>query len=434
MHPTNRNNKTNKKNNNSISTNPLVLLLVTALSMLGVGFYTQSYAKLSVTLEQVEAKTFERKNTVEGHFDVLERDFRNLRFQLEEAMEREQLQEERLSPSLADDDGDEDEGPASGGIVAAAMQQPHGYDDDNGNNNDDDNDNNDGRIRNNKTHNNNKANDNKQLESDLFDEMVAAKEKLRIETSKMNELEKYVRSTSFRDATRKYGTGVIRVKLDLDFPEDRTSNNNNNNGGVNNSNNDNGNNNSNNNSGSERSNNDNNTRRNNREGIRRMAASSIESGSSSSSSGPHVLILEMAPLDLMPHSVYTFLEMVHARLFDGCSFILNAMNTIKAAPLPYNGGSASQTVRAFTKVGLDSVSFSEYSEDYPHEQYTVGFAADGSPSFYINTDDNTEQHVGEPCFARIVSGFETVERLMEAPTRNGMWYKKRIGIRKVIIL
>ena len=29
-------------------------------------------------------------------------------------------------------------------------------------------------------------------------------------------------------------------------------------------------------------------------------------------------------------------------------------------------------------------------KDYPHEQYTVGFAADGSPSFYINTDDNTE--------------------------------------------
>lgn len=218
----------------------------------------------------------------------------------------------------------------------------------------------------------------------MLDEMVEVKEKLRIEASQKNALEKYIQAISLRDATLKYGTGVIRVQLDLDFPEDRNRN-------------------------------------------------DWDGALSSMSSSP-VLVLEMAPLELMPHSVFTFLEMVNARLFDGCSFILNAMNVVKAAPLPYDGSSTSQKVKAFTKLGLDSVSFREYSAEYPHEQFTVGFAADGSPSFYINTDDNTEQHVGEPCFARIVSGFGTVERLEEAPTRNGMWYRKRIGIKRVRIL
>jgi len=142
----------------------------------------------------------------------------------------------------------------------------------------------------------------------------------------------------------------------------------------------------------------------------------------------------MAPLDIMPHSVYTFLEMVNAKLFDGCSFILNAMHVVKAAPLPYDGSSAAQKVKSFTKLGLDTVSFREYSTEYPHEQYTVGFAADGSPSFYINTQDNSEQHAGEPCFGKIVSGYETVERLEAAPTRNGIWYRKRIGIKRAVIL
>merc|ERR1711971_1530017 len=145
-------------------------------------------------------------------------------------------------------------------------------------------------------------------------------------------------------------------------------------------------------------------------------------------------VMEMASLEIMPHSVFTFLEMVSAGLIDGCSFILNAMHVIKAAPLPYDGSSASAKVKSFTKKGLESVAFLEYSPDYPHEKYTVGFAADGSPSFYINTQDNTDIHVGDPCFAKIISGIDTVKRLEAAPTRNGIWYRQRIGLKRASIL
>lgn len=145
--------------------------------------------------------------------------------------------------------------------------------------------------------------------------------------------------------------------------------------------------------------------------------------------GPTRLLLQLASPELMPHSIHTFLEMVTNELLDGCSFILNALHVLKAAPLPYDGSSAAAKAQAFSIHGLESVSYREYSEEYPHRQYTVGFAADGSPSFYINTEDNSEIHVGDPCFGRVIEGFDTVHRLENSPTRNGIWFEKRIGIK-----
>jgi cyclophilin family peptidyl-prolyl cis-trans isomerase len=150
--------------------------------------------------------------------------------------------------------------------------------------------------------------------------------------------------------------------------------------------------------------------------------------------GPTKFIIEMAPAELMPHSVHTFLEMVSAGLLDGCSFILNAMHVVKAAPLPYDGTSAAEKARAFSDKGLESVAFKEYSEDYPHKKHTVGFAADGSPSFYINTEDNSEIHAGDPCFGRVIDGFDAVKRLESNPTRNGIWFVHRVGIKRAQII
>jgi cyclophilin family peptidyl-prolyl cis-trans isomerase len=137
---------------------------------------------------------------------------------------------------------------------------------------------------------------------------------------------------------------------------------------------------------------------------------------------------------MMPHSVHTFLEMTSLGLLDGCSFILNAMHVLKVAPLPYDGSSAAEKAKNFAEKGLESVAFKEYNKNYPHKKYTVGFAADGSPSFYINTEDNSEIHVGDPCFGKVIEGFDTVARLEAMPTRNGIWFEKRIGIKSARLL
>lgn len=150
--------------------------------------------------------------------------------------------------------------------------------------------------------------------------------------------------------------------------------------------------------------------------------------------GPTRFIIELAPVDMMPHSVHTFLEMVSTGLLDGCSFIMNALHVLKAAPLPYDGTSAVEKAKAFSEKGLESVAFKEYNGGYPHKRYTIGFAADGSPSFYINTDDNSEIHIGDPCFGTVVSGFDTVQRLEANPTRNGIWFERRIGIKSARVL
>jgi hypothetical protein len=351
--------------------NPVLLLLVTGASMLGVGLYTQSYATLSTTLDQVVTITHDRQTLVRGHFDSIEKDMHSLRRKLLEL-----------------DIGSEDETT---------------NDDDDGTRN---------------KNNNNNDNDIDDKTSGLFDEVVAMKETIRIESSRISSFEKYIQATSFRDATRKYGNGVLRVKLHLEFLSDNDGNGNTNGNGNN---------------GSDGNNNNNNRiRRDNRSGDGSVAADV-----SSQSQSQHVLVLEMAPLDLMPHSVYTFLEMVDAKLFDGCSFILNAMNIIKAAPLPYlKGSSVSHKVKAFARLGLDTVSFREYSPAYPHDQYTVGFSTDGIASFYINTQNNTDPFGagGEPCFARIVSGFETLAKMEDEPVRSGMFFKKRIGIQSARIL
>lgn len=207
------------------------------------------------------------------------------------------------------------------------------------------------------------------------EEIQSLQDKLRLGSTQIVNLQRHLQEISKADALFKYGAGKIHVQLELEFP-----------------------------------------------------------GSHHLKDGPTTFVMEMAPLDKMPHSVYMFLEMVDAHLLDGCSFILNAMHVIKAAPLPYDGSSAAAKVRSFAQKGLESVAFREYSPDFPHDPYTVGFAADDSPSFYINTQDNSDIHVGEPCFAKIVSGFDTIKRMEEAPTRNGIWYRQRIGIKRAFIL
>jgi cyclophilin family peptidyl-prolyl cis-trans isomerase len=204
-------------------------------------------------------------------------------------------------------------------------------------------------------------------------EVQAIQDKLKQSAERLLVLKAQVQIVSKKDAIAKYGAGVKRVELELIFPD----------GGV---------------------------------------------------GGPDTFVIEMADIELMPHSVWTFLEMTSAGLLDGCSFIMNALHVLKAAPLPYDGSPAHDKALAFHAHGLESVAFREYSPDYPHTRYTVGFAADGSPSFYINTEDNTHIHVGDPCFGKVISGFDTVRRLESSPTRNGIWFENRIGIRRATIL
>lgn len=92
----------------------------------------------------------------------------------------------------------------------------------------------------------------------------------------------------------------------------------------------------------------------------------------------------------------------------------------------------------FVESGYTSVSFQEYSPDFPHRQYTLGYAGrPGGPNFYINMKDNTRVHGpqldlkeddemdADPAFGKVVAGFDTVDRMHAMPIKEGGtgWHK-----------
>ena len=126
------------------------------------------------------------------------------------------------------------------------------------------------------------------------------------------------------------------------------------------------------------------------------------------------IIIETAPIELMPHSVYLFIEM--------------AVNWKKGA-FWRNAGHVLQIDVDRSHQGL---AFQEYSAQFPHVAGTLGFAGrPGGAAFYISTIDNTQNHgpgsqgstkgEADSCFGRVIEGDTTVQRLFNT------WGKKQNG-------
>jgi cyclophilin family peptidyl-prolyl cis-trans isomerase len=161
-------------------------------------------------------------------------------------------------------------------------------------------------------------------------------------------------------------------------------------------------------------------------------------------------VIEMAPLDLMPHAIYTFLSQVSQQLYDGCSFHRNAGHVVQGGPAPnYNTPPNAKLRKRFVDAQLESVRFQEYSEKFPHVKYTLGYAGrPGGPDFYVSTKDNTRAHgpggqggyadksEADPCFAKVIEGFEAVDRMAKSPVSDQSYrhMDHNIAIRHMKIL
>ena len=151
-------------------------------------------------------------------------------------------------------------------------------------------------------------------------------------------------------------------------------------------------------------------------------------------------VVELAPLNLMPHTVYTFLEQVHGGLFKdgGFAFHRNGGHLVFGSPfpnfvthprgVPHDADEFHEEelflLRRFENSGVGSTLFPEYSPEYPHAKYTLGLSGRPSgPGLYINTVDNAQLHgpggyaedgFGDPCFAKVVTGQDVVDRMHKA--------------------
>lgn len=164
----------------------------------------------------------------------------------------------------------------------------------------------------------------------------------------------------------------------------------------------------------------------------------------------------------MPHAVHLFLEQVSHGLWDNAWFYINGPHVLQAGPQADEAALAkaiaagederSLALRPFRELQLDTLSFPEYSEDFPHVPMTLGFTGrPGGPDFYINKVDNTIAHgpggqfhhelaeYADSCFAKVVSGFDSLKAMTETPTvmeanEYQFFYEEPIHIVKVAMV
>jgi len=160
-------------------------------------------------------------------------------------------------------------------------------------------------------------------------------------------------------------------------------------------------------------------------------------------------VIQMAELEQVPHAIHLFLEQVDHGLMEGTHFYLNGPHIVQAGPQPawgdidgtddtfqksvdhegkistaavdtinkYELKTAEQKVpvydddtyesyysaeeyfeedkrtRKFQDLGLDQLAFPDYSANFPHQPWTVGYTGrPGGPDWYINKVDNTKGH------------------------------------------
>jgi hypothetical protein len=142
------------------------------------------------------------------------------------------------------------------------------------------------------------------------------------------------------------------------------------------------------------------------------------------------ILLEMAPSRLVPHSVFSYLEI--SRQWQGRGFHRIANHVLQV-----------QTLGKFK-----NLAFQEYSPEFPHKKGTVGYAGRPSgPHWYVSIMDNSRNHgpgsqqkknpyEADSCFGKVIRGFDDeVQRIAKIPDKGFINDKKKhVIIKKMRIL
>jgi hypothetical protein len=142
------------------------------------------------------------------------------------------------------------------------------------------------------------------------------------------------------------------------------------------------------------------------------------------------ILLEMAPSRLVPHAVFSFLEI--SRQWQGRGFHRIANHVLQV-----------QTLGKFK-----NLAFQEYSPEFPHKKGTVGYAGRPSgPHWYVSIMDNSRNHgpgsqqkknpyEADSCFGKVIRGFDDdVQRIAKIPDKGFINDKrKHVIIKKMRIL
>ncbi len=138
------------------------------------------------------------------------------------------------------------------------------------------------------------------------------------------------------------------------------------------------------------------------------------------------ILIELAPLDLIPHTVHTFLKMTLRKLLSRATFHTVRSHILVLGPEDRNDAENDAVLK--TRMVSEGYSgggllFGEPTSEYPHTPYTVSFNKRRGPSFYINLIDNSRNHAsyyaddgsfveGDTCFGKVVEGVNVVARIL----------------------
>jgi cyclophilin family peptidyl-prolyl cis-trans isomerase len=154
---------------------------------------------------------------------------------------------------------------------------------------------------------------------------------------------------------------------------------------------------------------------------------------------PNKVLVELASLVEMPYTIFTFLDLVDLQAFDGTA-IVGANNTQIEGGDPRHAPNHAHAVKLqqrYNKFGYNDrgpLAFIEHSPNYNHEKFTIGFQGSPrpGPALAINMADNADQRSGEPCFGKVVKGFDTLVRIQTAPkNEDGYRLQNKVVIEKV---
>jgi hypothetical protein len=157
------------------------------------------------------------------------------------------------------------------------------------------------------------------------------------------------------------------------------------------------------------------------------------------------IVIQLAPLDLVPHAVHMFMEQVeHGLWHKDTYFYLNGPHVLQAGPQMFDEEDEplyddehyeQHRIEHFYELDLEELIFPDYHDDFPHVQWTLGFTGrPGGPDLYINKVDNQDSHgpggqdhfalyeQADSCFGIITEGKEYMEQLFGAKTySNSSW-------------
>lgn len=125
------------------------------------------------------------------------------------------------------------------------------------------------------------------------------------------------------------------------------------------------------------------------------------------------IVLELAPLSMMPHSVHHFLRMLTKQLWLGMTFMpqQSARHRIHASPVDME--SLNRMDWQFKDAKLSNLAFAENSPN-SCGSYSVGFSGTpGGPDFYVNGAFVPKKYAKKSCFAKVISGEKVVDAIVD---------------------